>query len=185
MTYPEKLKQNDFENIETAASSFLIPKSSISFKNWTEEPLNNTFGGKPLIELNEEPMFAELAIMNTFINAGWEARWIETYGKAKMSPVYITEWIDINYKAQIHRPINHQMVNILLQAVAQNNNNNFAGCWDVLAWKGDKVIFAESKRSKRDRIKETQKQWLEAALKTGFTTENFLMVEWSFDEERK
>ena len=39
-----------------------IPKCRVSFDFWRREPINNTFGGKPLLVVGGKPMFAELAI---------------------------------------------------------------------------------------------------------------------------
>ncbi|HNU57075.1 MAG TPA: hypothetical protein PKN30_10840, partial [Flavobacteriales bacterium] len=60
------------------------------------------------------------------------------------------------------------------------NGDSFAGCWDVVAWKDDQLVFAEAKKAKHDRLRDTQVRWVEAALQCGLTEENFLVVEWSF-----
>lgn len=52
------------------------------------------------------------------------------------------------------------------------------GCWDVLAWKGDRILFLELKRSKKDRIQHTQDGWLSASLGSGLLHENFALIEW-------
>lgn len=65
-----------------------------------------------------------------------------------------------------------------LHAIAIANGNTYAGCWDVIAWKGDRLVFAEAKRQKKDRMQRTQLRWLETALQCGCTVEDFLVVEW-------
>jgi hypothetical protein len=50
---------------------------------------------------------------------------------------------------------------------------------DVCAWKHDEVLFAESKRAKRDAVRANQLHWLEAALVAGYDPESFLLVEWT------
>ena len=52
------------------------------------------------------------------------------------------------------------------------------GCWDVFVWKKDTILFIELKHQKKDSIRITQKQWLEKAIDSGFTTKNFFLVEW-------
>ena len=66
----------------------------------------------------------------------------------------------------------------LLERMAAANGNTYAGCWDVVAWHGDRVIFMELKRRRKDRVQETQPAWVEAGLKIGVGVENFLLVEW-------
>jgi disulfide oxidoreductase YuzD len=53
----------------------------------------------------------------------------------------------------------------------------------VFCWKEDKVIFAESKRKSKDKIRQTQIHWLETAIKYGFNEKSFLMVEWDISEK--
>ncbi|MBL0035362.1 MAG: hypothetical protein IPP26_06230 [Flavobacteriales bacterium] len=66
-----------------------------------------------------------------------------------------------------------------LHAIAEANGNSFRGCWDVVAWKDDRLVFAESKKQKKDRMRDTQVQWMEAALRCEAVVEDFLVVEWS------
>lgn len=53
------------------------------------------------------------------------------------------------------------------------------GCFDVLCWKGDSVISAESKRASKDKFRPTQVWWIEAAISTGLPSGSLLVVEWS------
>lgn len=43
------------------------------FRKWTGKPSHDTYNGKPVLEFNGEPAFAELVILRTFEEAGWEA----------------------------------------------------------------------------------------------------------------
>ncbi len=130
-------------------------------------------------------MFAELAILNHFTNAGWDCRWIETYGKPKTAPIFLSEWKDGKYNTQSNVPITNITISQLLSDVAKFNGNSYSGCWDVLAWKDDMIIFIESKRKRKDAIRGTQINWLSAALKSGLKPSNFLVVEWVFRREEK
>lgn len=155
-----------------------IPKCKTSFNLWQGNPITNTFGGKPLIDVNGKPMFAELAIMHLFLEDGWDARWLESYGRGQRNIVCLAEWADLPYSQQTECLIENETIMNTLRGIAELNGGNFNGCWDVLAWKGDRIIFAESKRLKRDKIRDTQTRWLDAALRYGLKPENFLVVEW-------
>ncbi|WP_417600473.1 hypothetical protein [Owenweeksia hongkongensis] len=155
-----------------------IPKCHVQFKRWTGQPIQNTFGNKPLLDFNGKPMFAELLIMNLFLQNSWNSRWVETYGKSKLKPIYLNNWIDDKYKNQIDKPIENLYIQTLLNKIAEKNGSNFGGCWDVLAWKNEYLIFVESKRSKKDFLQSTQNKWLKAGFEVGLKRENFLMVEW-------
>jgi hypothetical protein len=56
------------------------------------------------------------------------------------------------------------------------------GCFDVFAWRGKRHRFIELKRSGKDRIRETQKRWLSAAIRCGIKMRDLLIVEWNIAE---
>ena len=149
----------------------------VKLEKWEGEPVKNTFGGKAVVSLGGVPMFAEMAIAKTFIADGWEARWIETYGKSNMQPICLSDWKDDAYKSQTHDPITDKKILAMLAGIAAINNG-YSGCWDVLAWKDGKVLFAESKRKGKDRMMDTQRGWLTACLEYGLKEEDLLVVEW-------
>ncbi len=53
---------------------------------------------------------------------------------------------------------------------------------DVVAWRGGEVRFQELKRAGADRIRETQRRWLWAALRSGVVQDNLRVVEWSLTQ---
>ena len=176
--YPPFLQPTLTETFVINDTHIEIPKCLVQFDPWTGTPINETFGGKPLLSVDNTPMFAELAIMTAFIKDGWQARWVETYGKSNKEPIFLTEWKDDSYKNQVHQPITDKDVLALLALIAQQNHDSYSGCWDVLAWNDGTIIFAESKRIKKDSIRSTQTNWLMAGLKSGLTVDNFLVVQW-------
>jgi hypothetical protein len=141
-------------------------------------PGAHDFGGKELLLVDGRPQFAEVAILRLFEEAGWEGRWVETYPYRK-NPRFWREWNPQGPQAQVHVPIAEPWVRERLQAIAAANGGYFSGCWDVVAWKDGRLVFAESKRAKRDRMRNTQWRWLEAAMNCGCTVEDFLIVEWA------
>ena len=75
-------------------------------------------------------------------------------------------------------PIADADVSNLLERMAAADGNTYAGCWDVVAWRGERVVFMELKRRRKDRVQETQLAWVEAGIKIGLGVESFLFVEW-------
>jgi hypothetical protein len=57
------------------------------------------------------------------------------------------------------------------------------GCFDVLCWRAGKTVLAEAKWKGPDRIRPSQRQWLEAALDLGIPVESFLIVQWAVRDE--
>lgn len=161
-----------------ALSGHCIALCRRTFVSYADAHDINTFGGKDLLLVDGKPQFAEVAILRAFEEAGWQGRWLETYGKGNMTPGLWREWKPGGSRAQVQVPIADAWVNEKLRVIAEANGNTFAGCWDVIAWKGDRLVFAESKKQKKDRMRDTQLRWLEAALKCGCALEDFLVVEW-------
>lgn len=160
--------------------SVTVPERNVTFPKWAGKPLMNDFGRKGVVEFDGKPMFAELAIAAMLRQEGCSARWAETYGRSGKVPIFIDEWDERGYKYQINKLIAEVWVIDALSEIARLNNNSYSGCWDVVAWRDGKLLFVESKRRKRDKIKDTQISWMNAAMQYGFTSENFLMVEWDY-----
>jgi len=53
------------------------------------------------------------------------------------------------------------------------------GCFDVMAWRDGQTIFLEAKRKHHDKIRDTQRRWIEAAISNGLARDNLIVVEWS------
>lgn len=178
MIYPDTLQPNGTEQFIIDGKIIDIPKCIVMFEKWKGVPVLEAFGGKPVLDFDNKPVFAEIAIMLTFQNDGWETRWVETYGKK--DPILLADWKDDKYKNQVHQPFQDKTIITLLNSIAEINNNTFSGCWDVVAKKNEQILFAESKRTKKDSIRSSQVSWLAAGLKYGLKPQNFLMVQWDF-----
>ena len=181
---PTLLIPNDIEQFSIGEKFIKIPKCILTFRRWSGDPVKESFGGKALIDVDGKPMFAELAIANLFKRSGWQARWIETYGKNKKNPMFLSKWEDEKYRHQTATPIKDNFVLKCLSEIASANGDSYSGCWDVVGWKDAYIIFAESKRAKRDSIRQTQTDWLVAGLNYGLTPDNFVVVQWTFENEK-
>ena len=178
--YPSLLRPTATETLIIAGQPTAIPKAQLTFRQWKGAPLSDTLGKKPLVNFAGRPLFAELCVFELFRLSGWDARWVETYGAPAARPSMFTNWSDVPRKQQQHQPLTDAWIIDLLASIAALNNGSHGGCWDVLGWHGETVVFAELKRLKKDRLQATQPAWLEAGLKVGLQAENFLLVEWDF-----
>lgn len=157
-----------------------IPTAQPRMVRCAEPPTTiSTFGGKPLLEHDGEVCFAELVVLRLFQAADWDGRWIETYPPRSGMPLMLMGWDPRGIRHQVSVPIVERRILEVLQHIAALNNGSFAGCWDVLAWQGDRTIFAETKRSRKDRINPNQLKWLSSGIRAGLSVESFLLVEWS------
>ena len=172
MKYPNLLQPESVEEILLPSGGLVaVPKATPAFDKWTGERIEDTYGGKPILNFDGEPVFAELAILRAFQNSGWDGVWVDTF-KSKYRVGY---WGD---NSGVNLPSEQEMLlkRIYERAGARN------GCWDVFCWKDDLQLFAEAKRRSRDRIRTTQRQWLEAVISVGLPLKSFLVVEWSVRE---
>ena len=149
------------------AEQVSIQKNFLKFKEWRGRPIPNTYGNKAVIDWNGEPVFAELAVLRLFQSHGWNGVWVDSYRRKfrvglpdVMAPVELP-----NEQKKIIDTI-------------RTKTGRSGGCWDVFVWKKDTILFIELKHQKKDSIRITQKQWLEKAIDSGFTTKNFFLVEW-------
>ncbi len=167
-TYPERLMPESVENLYLPSGVHVqIPKAAPAFRLWSGEFTGDTYGNKPLLDVDGTPMFAELAILRLFHKDGWDGVWVDTFRKK-----YRTAWGDEG----VVRLSGERLE--LLRAI-HRRAGSASGCFDVFCWKDDAVVFAESKRRSKDEIRQTQLAWLEAAMQTGLDASAFLIVEWS------
>lgn len=151
----------------------------LTFPRWTGNPIKNDFGGKPVVMYNDKPMFAELAIRQMMIDAGWSAEWVS-------GSYYLENWDDVPFSQQKKKPLQDLPLWPLLSRIDRKCRqlfpsyaaNSCDGCWDVLAWKGNATIFIESKH--KDKITLPQRKWLTAALSPDLKLglDNFVIVKW-------
>lgn len=176
---PPALTPDDVMELALTVCSVQVPVCRPRFTAYTAPTGTDRFGGKDLLLVDGRPQFAEVAILRLFEVAGWEGRWVETYQRGVMDPAFLREWNGGAFKTQMQVPIEKAWVIDRLRAIAAANGNSYSGCWDVVAWKGNRLVFAESKKAKHDRMRGTQLRWLEAAMKCGCAVEDFQIVEWA------
>jgi hypothetical protein len=170
---PSLLQPNSIESFFfTSNKTVEIPKVNLTFDKWTGNQFEDTYNNKPVLNFEDEPVFAELAILRIFQSEGWNGVWVDTYRRK-----YRNGYWDENSVVQLPQDKQLSLNNIYKIAGIKS------GCWDVFCWKDEEVIFAESKRRMKDKIRANQIQWLEAAFKYGLKEDSFLMVEWDLAEE--
>jgi hypothetical protein len=164
------LKPNSLLRIELPSGRIVeLPKVTPLFRKWAGEMPFDTFNRKPVLELNGKMVFAELAILSIFKQAGWDGRWIDSYHRR-----YLTEY----WPKPVSEPLQAKQQDLLDRIRTKAGGSG--GCFDVFCWRSEEIIFAESKW--RDKILNTQAKWLEAALDIGIPAESFLIVQWGIPE---
>jgi len=146
-----------------------IRKVSLQFKRWTQPVLFDTYNGKPVVEYNARPMFAEVAVVLELKSQGYDTAWVDSY-RNKFWQAMPSPGTDVFLDNELGMAYNR------IKAI----NGRRGGCWDIMAIKGTELIFAELKLIAKDRIRDNQVKWLESALTAGYKPKQFLIVEWNF-----
>jgi hypothetical protein len=169
MFLPPSLHPTTTEVIELPSGRALaVPKCTPRFQRWEGPPVLDTYNGKQVLDVDGKPAFAELAILMALRETGWDGVWIDTYGRA-----YRTGYWDVPPLPSLPKRAAE------LLATIHGRTGSRDGAWDVFCWMPESILFAESKRSKKDSIRDSQRAWLEAAVTEGLKSDNFLVVEWS------
>jgi hypothetical protein len=122
-----------------------------------------TVPNKVAVDFNGAALYPEFAIVRRLEAAGWGAAWRKNWqGAAFWSDIAVTFDPPPKVLALFDR----------IAAVAG------AGAWDILAWKGDQVLFIESKQYGSDKLTLNQRRWLEVALDQGIPLNAFAVFEY-------
>ena len=110
-----------------------MPKARPTFKRWTGEFGGDIYGNKPLVDVDGEPVVAELAILSMFRKDRWDGVRVDTFSRK-----YRTSWEESGVvrlagdRLETLKAINRR---------AESAHSYF----DVYCWRSDLVLFAESK----------------------------------------
>jgi hypothetical protein len=171
--YPEILKPTGYESIVISPGHVIdVPKATPIFHPWCGNNIRDDYNGKQILNVGGKPAFAELAILWAMHAVGWEGVWIDTYSRK-----YRTGYWGVMPLSEL--PFEREQ---LIERIYTRTGSR-SGAWDVYCWTGQNVLFVESKRARRDKIRDSQRHWLAAAIREGYTKENFLIVEWSIGND--
>ncbi len=159
-----------------------VARYTARFKRWTGEPVEDTWNGKPTIDFHGAPQWGEFAVLLSLAD-GWEGYDVECYGRPiRFWRTSLFHPPDRNYGLT---PPEH--IRLFLDTIARENRKNgsgkpcYAGCWDLIAWRGTDYRIIEVKWHRHDSVRHTQNEWFEAGKRAGVPLECFMIVEWVFE----
>jgi len=144
-----------------------VPVARPLFEPWRGVPITHTYGNKALCDLDGAPVFAELVIVHSLRQDGWDAVWADTYRRRYWQAMPI-----------VSEPVDLPEAPARLVADLTTRAGRRGGVWDVLAWRNGSFRFVEAKRRSRDRVQPAQRAFLDAALDAGQPIEAFLLATW-------
>lgn len=146
-----------------SGNSVEVKKYFLTFEKWNGDSVNS-YGGKAIIDFKGQPEYAETAVLKLFQQNGWDGVWVD-------KKLYRT---GILGNDPVKLPDDKQKV---LDQI-RTNISGFGGCWDLFLWKDSRVLFVELKKSKEDKIRDSQKLWLEESVNLNIPADNYIFVEW-------
>ena len=161
--------QQDFISQERI-DEIILDKYSFIFNPWDENHKYDTYGGKLILNYKNEPLFAELVILRLLEEQGYKGVWVDTYRNKfwQRLPHFSFPVIPDNKILEIYNKI------------YSIKGGRKSGCFDIIAYdKNENFIFCELKKSKEDKIRNTQIEWLKAALTLNLKNAYFIIAEWS------
>jgi hypothetical protein len=129
----------------------ILPWCQPNFKRWSGPPPSFTFGRKPILNYKDQPVFAELLILNLLKEKLWDGVWVSSYGGTK----YLGEMPHdprVGPSLKLPAEQNRRLDDIKKAAGTKG------GCFDVLAWRDGQFAFLEAKRKCHDKIRDTQRR---------------------------
>jgi hypothetical protein len=173
LTFPEDLEpRDDVEITLTTGRKATIRCFGASFTPCMERPtigMDRVYSAKPLVLVDKQATFPEIALLGLFQRHGWHGAWSDTPHRKYFDRMpNQSKGISLDTYA-----------NQTLARIAENNDKSKAGCWDLILWSERRVVFVSVVPANGGRVVgEAQVRWMTAALKTGLSAGEFIVVEW-------
>ena len=135
--------------------------------------LDRAYSAKPLVLVEKQAVFPELAVLAFFRRKGWEGAWVDASHR-KFFDKMPNQSKGISLGAH---------ANQVLARITQYADNGRAGCWDLVLWAEKAVAFAAvigTETGKAAALGEARTRWLGAAVKSGMSAGQFAVVEWEY-----
>lgn len=170
---PEVLQPTSILSVSLRSGRVVdLPRCRPTFEVWRGAPVF-ALGGKPLLTWDGKPIFAELLVLRLLSQCGWAGAWASRYGGLKYVNDMPSDWLMTDVSTSL--PIDKSK---LLDAINPAGARRGSGCFDIVAWCGDKLLFCECKRKCKDALRGTQLAWIDSALQL-VSVRSLLIVEWS------
>ncbi|TDX82070.1 hypothetical protein [Epilithonimonas xixisoli] len=147
----------------------LLDKYNFVFEACTDNNNFDTYGGKKLLKLDNETLFAELLILRLLERQGYKGVWVDTYRNK-----FWQRLPHVSFPVIPDRKILD-----IYEKIYEQKGGRKSGCFDIVAYKDNHFIFVELKKKKEDSIRQTQIEWLKTALTQNLENPTFIIAEWS------
>jgi hypothetical protein len=141
--------------------------------------LDRAYSAKPLVLVEKQVAFPEIAILSFFKKMGWDGAWVDSQHR-KFFDRMPNQSKGMSLVAHASQAV---------ARIAQYNNNSRVGCWDLVLWADRAVAFAavigvtlgeDSEGGPPSEVGEARTRWIAAAMKSGLASSQFVVVEWGY-----
>ncbi len=142
--------------------------------------LDRAYSAKPLVMVEKQAMFPELAVLSFFRKQGWEGAWVDAPHR-KYFDRMPNQSKGISLGAHAGQ---------VLARISQYADSGRSGCWDLVLWADRTVAFAavvgeedgppQGTEAAARLLGEARTRWLGAAVKSGLAAAQFAVVQWEY-----
>ena len=172
-TFPEELEpRDDVEVFLSTGRKAALRRFGVSFTPCMERPtisMDRVYSAKQLVLVDKQATFPEIALLGLFQQHGWHGAWADSVHRK-----YFDRMPNQSKGISLDTYANQTVARI-----AENNDKSKAGCWDLILWSDRRIVFvAVIPASAGKAMSDSHVRWMTAALKTGFSAGQFVVVEW-------
>jgi hypothetical protein len=132
--------------------------------------LDRSYAAKPLVTVEKQAMFPEIACLTLFKKNGWEGVWADRHHHKYFDKM----------PTQSKGTSLDTYANQLIARIAENNDKSMAGCWDLILWTHRTLLFVAVPGRGPHGIAEGSARWLAACLRTGLSASQFAIIQWEY-----
>ena len=173
LTLPEELSPgDDMEIVLSTGRKASVRRYAVLFTPCMERPtigMDRLYSAKQLVLVDKQATFPEIAVLGLFQRSGWQGAWSDNAHRKYFDRMpNQSKGISLDTYA-----------NQAIARIAENNDKSKSGCWDLILWADRRIVFVSvMARAEGKAVGEPQVRWMTAALKTGFSAPQFVVVEW-------
>lgn len=134
--------------------------------------LDRGYAAKPLVLVEQQAMFPEIACLVLFQRCGWHGVW---------SDLPHRKYFD-KMPTQSKGTSLDTFAQQLVGRIAESNDKSKVGCWDIILWENRTVVFVAvtPEEAGGNGLSEAKARWLAAAMRCGLSAQQFLVVSWAY-----
>ena len=173
--FPEELQAaDDVEITLDTGRTVALHRYRVDFNACNERlliALDKAYSARPLVLVEKQPAFPEIALLGLFVKSGWQGAWVDLPHRKFFDKMpNISKGISLSTHA-----------NQVVSRVTEANGQSRAGLWDLILWQDRTVVFIRVVGRDADPSDDAaHARWLAAGLRAGLSASQFVVVQWGW-----